>query len=38
MLIAILGAVASIGLLAWGNARRGDDPGVALIQSVKRSR
>ncbi len=36
MAFAIVGAVFSAGLLAWSNVRRGDDPGPALIRSLKR--
>jgi putative membrane protein len=36
MAIAILGAAVSVGLLAWRNARQGDDPSLTFIQAVKR--
>jgi putative membrane protein len=36
MAIAILGAVVSVGLLAWGNARQSDDPSFTFIQAAKR--
>lgn len=36
MAIAIVGAVISAGLLAWSNARRGDDPGPALLRALNR--
>jgi putative membrane protein len=34
--IAILGAVVSMGLFAWRNARHGDDPGLAFLESLQR--